>query len=149
MRREWLAALGLRQTDYTIRPDARLSLNSPVLCSLRNFVLGCQLIGGGILKVILQVMGDMNLLAIGGYLLLCSWQGVQLFRIFKTKSAKDFSEMALWILALELTFMQFSYIIGDQPWVYRIGNGVSLVSAIGLLCGYYLYRNGRAKSRTR
>lgn len=92
-------------------------------------------------------MGDMSLLAIGGYLLLCSWQVVQIYKIFKTKSAKDFSELALWILALGLTFMQFSYIVGDQPWVYRIGNGVSLASALGLLLGYYLYRNRYTKKR--
>ena len=82
----------------------------------------------------------MDVFAVIGYLLICSFYPPQILRVYQRKSVEDLSVNSLWMLFLGALLLEISMIfLGGYP-VYQWGNGFAMICAGVLLWQWYHYR---------
>ncbi len=80
----------------------------------------------------------MNWFALVGYILVCIWQPLQIYKIARTGSAHDLSIGAISVMSLGMMFIQMGFIADGAGPVYQIGNGFAVFCSL-ILIGQYIY----------
>jgi len=82
----------------------------------------------------------MDVFALLGYLAICAFYPIQLWRIFYMREVGGLSITALWALVVGLSLLQISMVFFGGYFIYAVGNGISLLCGIAMIQGYYLYK---------
>lgn len=82
----------------------------------------------------------MSWFALFGYLFVCIWQPIQIYKIWRTKSAEDLSIYAIGAMSLGMILIQLGFINDGALPVYLWGNGFAALCSL-VLIGQYFYFN--------